>query len=115
MSVPVLTPPQVLRATADLLAPAGRWVQKADAYDKHGNTVPPTSPRAVCFCTFGAMCAVTGDEMAKGPGAVAWDFLVGKVFHGNVSWWNDRPERTQAEVVQTLRDAADRFEKEQAA
>lgn len=99
---------EVLNQAADVLEPEGAWTQGAlwrtpdGTYEEDG---------AVCFCIQGALYLVT-ERIAGGVGegdAVreeAEDFLetlLGRTIPG----WNDDPERTQAEVVAKLREAAE--------
>lgn len=90
---------EVLDRAADLIEPAGAWMQNAlSKYDIAGN---PT-----CMCVIGAVLNVPGASFE------AVDFLDKLLPPTKVAdkrpaaKWNDAPERTQAEVVAKLREAA---------
>ena len=59
---------------------------------------------AVCWCTLGALDRVTGGDI--GLWSPALNALKSYLGSPNIDGWNDAPERTQAEVVQALRAAA---------
>lgn len=97
----------ILERAADLLEPAGAWTQDAEARDADGNDIDvfpmgEVEHEAVCFCAAGAIHRVSRVHYTRCPGH---QFLTGIV--GFIPDWNDAPERTQAEVVQTLRTAAE--------
>jgi len=102
----------ILAAAAALIEPEGRWTQGAASKSKTG--LPDDDNRirrdAVCWCAWGAILKASGEtrivgasERAKAAGLHV-DLLVGT----DVTVWNDRPERTQAEVVAALRAAAEK-------
>lgn len=95
---------EVLDRAADLIEPKGAWTQGVYACDEFGNDLNPDgqwqpSPTAVCRCMYGAVA-----EIAQPNGY--------RCVPPSGSWglpdtdWNDAPERTQAEVVAKLREAA---------
>jgi len=99
-----LTVAEVLERAADLIEPEGAWTQGAYARDVLGNNLNPDeqwgpSPTAVCRCMYGAVAEVARPNGYQYlPPSGSWG-LPG-------TEWNDAPERTQAEVVAKLREAA---------
>lgn len=95
----------VLERAADLIEPEGRWTQGALYRDRDGNPAGAMISNPICWCAVGAVIHVGGGlcelELAEAdlaetsPGALR-----------PLSSWNDAPERTQAEVVAKLRQAA---------
>jgi hypothetical protein len=55
---------QVLIEARTLISSRRRWTKYALARDKHDLVVPPTDPKAKCFCSLGAI------EKVCGPNAV---------------------------------------------
>lgn len=96
---------RILNAAADLLEQPGAWTQGAFAKDKNGFATYPLWPEACCFCVLGALERIAGGDTGYAYG-VAEDAVRDLIPSGFVSTWNDAPERTQAEVVTTLRAAA---------
>lgn len=96
------SPAEVLGAAADLLEKPGAWTQGAHARNAAGAPMLVGSRMdAVCWCVLGAL-----DRMA--PTNNLWDASVQAMNEvvGHVADFNDAPERTQAEVVAALREAA---------
>lgn len=92
----------VLEKAADLIEPEGAWTQGTDARDAAGHQVEPNDEAAVCWCIDGAYLRCGGKWHDAG-----WKVLMGLVPEGlGPISWNDAPERTQAEVVAALREAA---------
>ena len=108
----------VLYRAADLIEPAGAWTQGEFARDAGGRACDAWSPNAACFCVHGARKAAakgTGPGWGTLLGGLAGDFVrraLGVRTSWHVTVWHDRPERTQAEAVQLLRDAAKLAEQE---
>lgn len=50
-----MTPLETLKAARDLISDPARWTQVVFARDSIGMDVEPTSYRAVCFCSIGAI------------------------------------------------------------
>lgn len=96
---------EVLSRAADLIEPEGKWTQGCLFRDAEGKGLRPSDSGKSCFCMAGALVQIGG------PWASAWNFLddaLPKVGFGNrTGAWNDAPERTQAEVVAKLREAAE--------
>ncbi|UIJ43764.1 hypothetical protein LZK98_11745 [Sphingomonas cannabina] len=86
----------VLERAADLIEPEGKWTQK------NGGV------RGVCWCASTAIGAAHPDGIALD----AQRFFANLISPGGglaivrIWCWNDAPERTQAEVVAKLREAA---------
>lgn len=92
----------ILYKAADLIEPEGAWTTDAEAREaEEGAEVDPLDPSAACFCVGGAIWRVAPGDL-RWPAAHYLESLVG----GDIPEWNDAPERTQAEVVAKLREAA---------
>ena len=99
------SPAEVLGAAADLLEKPGAWTQGAFARDRMGRPQVSHDHRAICFCAVGAIYRVSG----YGPTATeAISRLSSQVRRNSIGEWNDKPNRTQAEVVAALRQASRR-------
>lgn len=103
---------EVLERAADLIEPEGAWTQRALARNAAGKDTG-LSERfgpAVCYCVMGATAfAAADDEPFSDLGDEADHFFanfLGAQASGGLHVWNDAPERTQAEVVAALRQAA---------
>ncbi len=95
---------EVLDRAADLIEPEGRWTQHWFAKGDDGGELPELSPLASCWCGVGAIFAAAG--RSEKVGAEFLTAAVGVDDIGDFEVWNDAPERTQAEVVAKLREAA---------
>lgn len=93
----------VLNAAAKTIARPGRWTQGASARDRTGKEVLSRSPKAVCWCALGAI-GRAASSLGQSPYVSVREFEA--FIESEVSDWNDALGRTQAEVVQALRDAA---------
>lgn len=91
----------ILDQAADLIEPEGAWTQGWFARDRHGHKVPTWSPDAVCWCAIGAILRAANLPSVAGAARSHIFSLVGPIPD-----FNDAPERTQAEVVAKLREAA---------
>jgi hypothetical protein len=98
----------VLERAAALIEPEGAWLQErysngSDILDGGGLGLFNAS----CWCAEGAIAKVLG---VFGPSAESWaDRFVAPLYDwdsGGLAFFNDAPERTQAEVVAKLREAA---------
>lgn len=103
----------VLNAAADLIEPEGRWTQGTLARDEAGLEVHnPDDAEAYCWCVAGAIQRVTGGGWSDADFAIyhaSRRAVLGAVGLGeddSIAPWNDAPERTQAEVITALRQAA---------
>lgn len=91
-------PIDILREMRELLAEPERWTQSVLAKSKFGNAVTTRSPRAVSWCLLGAHYRVTNGWTASD----AWDILQRAAGVSSLSFWNDAPGRTHAEVLALL-------------
>lgn len=99
------TVPEILRAAADLIEPEGAWTQGRLNIFRNG--------QPVCWCAMGAIIHASG-----GCGRDAVSLIEADLPRSPsteplrpIAKWNDAPERTQAEVVAKLREAADLAER----
>lgn len=99
---------EILNKAADLIEPEGAWTQGALARGPDGfGTESEIPPNAVCFCAEGAIQASSG----RGNHSLekrAFDALRKVLPTDFIHEWNDKPCRTQAEVVAALRAAAEK-------
>lgn len=91
---------EVLNAAADLLEKPGGWTQETYGKWDEGNE------SYSCLCLFGALGETAGWLDDATVSVKALD-AVRVVVGDNPIEWNDAPGRTQAEVVQALRQAAE--------
>ena len=103
---------KVLNAAADLLEKPGAWTQGAYGRLPSGREALNVREDAVCRCVIGAIFTVLPPEsgclqdVEKGAAVQTMNEFLGiRAYH-----WNDAPERTQAEVVAALREAASKSE-----
>jgi len=93
-----MKPSEILDKAARKIEPEGRWTRQYSARDKDGREVAPNDAAATCWCIYGAIMKVSRRRKVRGD---LFRFLP-----TYASVWNDAPERTQAEVVAKLREAA---------
>lgn len=53
-----MTTKEILQKARELLAIPGKWGRCSYAMDAVGNSICPTDPAAVCFCSYGALLHV---------------------------------------------------------
>jgi hypothetical protein len=107
----------ILDRAADLIEPEGMWTRQSYARDAKGREISPESPEATCFCMMGAISrvasnhadlhaalALVGEGLPPSPKYNA--HIGGADYVAAIARFNDAPERTQAEVVAKLREAA---------
>lgn len=93
----------VLEKAADLIEPEGAWTQGASFRDKLGAMVEGDNPNKASQCLVGAVSVVCGFHYDAAAEVFAFlELRLGE----DAADWNDAPERTQAEVVAKLREAA---------
>jgi hypothetical protein len=99
-------PSEVLDAAADLISPVGRWTQVALARTAGGEAAVAYGRGcdAVCWCAEGAIARIVGSYVVAEYDD-AERYVTG-LLGDHLAAWNDAPERTQAEVVAKLREAA---------
>lgn len=96
---------KTLLCAVDLLEQKG-WTQGAFAQDVEGCIVSPMDPRAVCFCTLGAI-SKCGDDNYRAAAVTVSKWLRQNYAGVNgIVDWNDARGRTKEEVVAALRAAA---------
>ena len=86
----------------EVIAKKSDWIKGHQSLDAHGNWVPAELKSAVKFCAVGAIRHAYG----TGPAGVAMqDKMLSAVrpLCNFVADWNDRPERTHAEVISLLK------------
>lgn len=111
--VVAVTPRAILLRAAALLEPPGRWVQNEWGIDADGEGT--FSPRdAVCYCASMALVVAArghGQRALRGAQRALAALVVvaddGVSDEVNIQLWNDAEERSQAEVVAALRQAAE--------
>jgi hypothetical protein len=95
----------ILDAAADLIEPEGAWTQGVLGRDERGCILTSNElGRAVSFCAAGAIQRAAGLPFQTPEGAHR--FVRKVIGRKEIGYWNDRPRRTQAEVVAKLREAA---------
>jgi hypothetical protein len=106
----VKTVSEILSAAADLIEPEGKWTQGYYARDQFGSDCEPEDSCAVCWCTIGAIERASEESVSDDCEAYnAAEQAVAAALPGiTIVSWNDAPERTQADVVAKLREAAER-------
>lgn len=99
---------EVLDRAAALVEPEGAWTQGANARTASGFPVNHWNDSAVCWCAFGAIsyAAEDGEDDMSAITMAAMDVVRTIIGGGSLSIWNDDANRTQSEVVTTLRRAA---------
>jgi len=101
-----------LNAVADLLEPEGRWTRGCYARTEKGNQIGPLEANAKCWCVSGAIQKI---EIEGGKRWSAWnvfDAYTRKRGFRHMADFND--QKSQAEVVRALRDAAAKATEESA-
>jgi hypothetical protein len=93
---------EVLERAADLIEPAGAWIQGNWARDAMQRVPETIDGTATCWCLYGATRQTARNSR--------WEDLtrfIRPIVGGEPISWNDEPGRTQAEVVAALRKAAE--------
>jgi DnaJ-domain-containing protein 1 len=98
-----MTVADILRKAADLIEPEGAWTQGAFGRTPNGVGTSSADSDAVCWCVAGAINKAARDLDVL---AVPAHRLFERVIGGYNFTWNDHHQRTQAEVVAKLREAA---------
>lgn len=99
---------EILRKAADNCEKEGAWCQGEMARDSEGLIVGCHERSACSRCAWGHISYATGSYFSIGNPA---DYAFGAHIQQRIPLFNDHPDRTQAEVVQALRDCADRCER----
>lgn len=104
---------EVLDGAADLIAKPGGWVQHTYAVDAYGRPTNRFGADACSFCLTGAMDRI-GYNVSTYYQAEAVDYLNHLLGNRSSVGFNDAPGRTQAEVVDFLRESAKKYREENA-
>lgn len=111
MDLRQLKPVPVLRKTISILSKPGTWTQGSSAKNGIGRVVNPGDTTAVCWCLTGAVMKTCPEWSAR---RYVWRYLKEALTGNRLSGfmdgvslvdWNDRPTRTQAEVLDLLDSA----------
>lgn len=113
-TVAPVTRREVLHRAADLLEEFGHC-KGLYAKDNLGHSVDPCDSDATAFCIAGALGRALVDlgharrDVGKAGTRLLYDIPWGRDSSSDVARmdWNDAPERTRAEVVTRLREAAE--------
>lgn len=85
------------------------WCQGALARDADGDKTEFNGPYACCWCLVGASCMVGPPSE---PGRMPFTYKLLEVIDGDSrSSWNDKPDRTKAEVLAAIDETIARLEK----
>ena len=97
-------------AAPELDGPRRLLWDAANLIEKRGHAKHALEDASGRLCAIGALdCAATGSPLTcdfSDTGHLAWQRLTKRIGCQQVSIWNNAPERTAAEVIQALRDAA---------
>jgi hypothetical protein len=98
---------ELLREAAKKLE--GHWTRFVEARDENGLMVHPCSPDAACWCSYGVINSLTFNNYAAGAAAkvYVWLAITGKLGITKIAAWQDEPGRTEAEVLDAFRRAAE--------
>jgi hypothetical protein len=89
------------RAAALLESSHYAWARGSFAYDRTGNTVPATDPKACSWCTLGAIKKVAATHDEAHDATVRLQSLLLQ----SVGSWNDT-QTDKSVVIATIREAA---------
>lgn len=87
------------------------WTQHADARTEDGSVVEPWSARALAWSLPGALVAALERLKANDEAALIVELaevctaLASAIDADDLAWWNDSPDRTQADVVAAIEAA----------
>lgn len=92
---------KILRRAQALVAKKGGWTSGADARDRDGGETLIESRTARAFCAGGALVRAASeiDPKFQGEATDALRRSLGVRGEGSVARWNDKPRRTQKQVV----------------
>ncbi len=104
----------ILEMMRELLAPEGRWTQKAFARTVSGHLTDPCGKTAVCWCLSGAMYKVA----VEGKFSLSNKDDVRKLLHkitgdASIAWWNDNVAKSSHDVIRLLDSAIRECRREQ--
>ena len=91
-----MTPTEILIAAREKIERG--WAQKTYAQSANGCNVKYSAPDAVCWCSVGAICAVSdGVYASKRAMNILAETI--EIDPSRLTEWNDAPDRTQDEVL----------------
>lgn len=99
----------ILSAAADLIEQPNAWCQKAIARNAKGDTLRIATQNSACqWCTIGAVIKACENNTYNTSEVIekVRQVLKSRTGGDSLGGWNDAPDRTQAEVVALLREAA---------
>lgn len=88
---------QLLADAKALISAPERWTQGEFARDSHGHRAYWGGELAKCYCSIGAINAVTHENAVLTMNKPY--MILGSQVGGSIVVWNDAPERTHAEVM----------------
>lgn len=101
-----MTPVEILEKARELLSDPKRWTRDALAMTARGKHLSdPTDRRAACWCVFGAIMKCSGEVSGALNAADVFERANWFGDDESFSSWNDRPERTHAEVLAAIDSA----------
>lgn len=98
----------ILQSARELIADPAHWTQSAFARDVNGNDCVSNDPEAVCFCALGALNKAANYYDSKKNATLyfkAKAALRDMIYPHNISMFNDRFDRTHAEILRLFDDA----------
>lgn len=98
MSKPA-TPLTILVKARKLITPKGAWTQNVFARGRTGRSVSIDSPRAVCFCAWGALERVSPEDEFDADIYRACLAALDDAADGSILLFNDENGRKQKEVL----------------
>lgn len=83
------------------------WTKDSNARTKNGLSVTPSSGRAVCWCSAGAIIACNDGPLSLLPAAYYWfnDFVQRATTGGSIEGFNDAPTTTHGMVLKAFDEA----------
>lgn len=104
---------KILRRAQGLIAKKNGWTSGADARDRGGEETSIESRTARAFCAGGALVRAASaiDPCFQGAATDALRKSLGVRGEGSVARWNDKPRRTQKQVVAAFEKAIARLER----
>ena len=89
---------EVLRAARGRIEVPERWTKGKFAKNECGQEVYYRDPKAACWCTMGAICAVTNCYTEENAAFRALSSQINR----SIAAWNDSFKRTHPEVLAAL-------------
>ena len=104
----------VLKMARDFIQEPGAWVKGSHAQDDRGEEIAPEEPDAVCFCLEGAIIRALTElgESAESSELLEMDAELMGDDGEYMTMWQDRAERTHAEVLARVDATLERLERE---